>query len=176
MAYFKNFPTITYDFTSKTDAQSIIQTIPDLSIDIGFDLSELDMATLCERYIIQGSELPEHISNKLYKTPDLSWTIVVINRIANISNEWPLSDLELIEFASRKYGSTNLNNIHHYEKLPEGIPMDSSFIISMYGSASLNPVTNVDFETSLNEKKRIIWVIRPAFVNDFVTKYNAVLG
>ncbi len=173
--YFANFPNITYDFTAKTDASPIIGTLPDTTTAIRMTISDSDFSNLTTRYTIVGSELPEHVSQKWYKTPDLDWTIRFINDICDLSNEWPLPDIDLMNYVVAKYGSANVNNIHHYEKIPEGIVMDQTFINTTYGSQYANPVTNFDYETRINDQKRYIYVIKVEYINDFVQQYMAQL-
>jgi hypothetical protein len=175
MTAFTNFPAITYDFTSKTDAIPVVETIQDLTTKISLIISDADMENLCFRYTIKNGELPQTISQNTYGTFDYDWTILYINTIANLNAEWPLTDLELIAYATTKYGFNNLYNIHHYEKLPEGLVMDSDFITNMYGAQYVNPLTNVDYETELNEQKRFIYVIKKENISNFVTQFNALL-
>lgn len=175
MVYFAKFPTIEYEFTSKTDTNRFIETGVDVSTRIEMVISDEDFQNMCTRYTIGNGELPEHVSNRFYNTPDLAWTVLYINGIGNINNEWPLRDIELNDYVIKKYGLANINNIHHYEKLPEGIVMDQQFIISNYGADKVNPITNMDYETIKNEYKRLIYVIKPENIGDFVSRYMALL-
>ena len=176
MGIFASYPAITYDFTTRTDANQIIETIQDLTTKISMVISDADFDNMCVHYSIQNGELPETISQKIYGTTDYDWAILYINGIGNLNAEWPLSDIELIEFATLKYGAPYIYDVHHYEKLPENLVMDESFIISQYGAQYVNPITNVDYETSVNEQKRFIYVIKPENISTFVTKYKAALA
>lgn len=169
--YFSKFPQISYDFTQKSDATPLVELVTDLTTRIDMVISDSDFANMCERYTIKSGELPEHVSNMFYGTPDLAWTIFYINSLTNINEDWPMSDIELNNFASAKYGSANLLNIHHYEKLPEGVIMDYQFIVDHYGAQSVNPITNLDHEIFLNEQKRMIYVIKQENIAFFVSKY-----
>jgi hypothetical protein len=175
MAYFSYFPTISYDFTSATDISPIVETMVDLSTRINMVISDQDLENLCLRYTIANGEMPEHISYNFYGTPDLAWTILYINGIGNINNEWPLTDIALSEYVTDKYGAANIYAIHHYEKLPEGVVMDQNYIVDNYGSSALNPVTNMDYESSLNETKRFIYIIKPENIGQFVKQYTSLL-
>ncbi len=176
MAFFQLFHTINYEFNAKGDNSPIMETFVDLSTKIEISITDTDLSTLCSRYTIQGSELPEHISQTLYNTPEYAWTIFAVNNIGSIANDWPLSDKELINFVAAKYGNTNIYTIHHYEKLPEGVQMDEQFIINTYGQNFVNPVTNLDYETQVNESKREIWVVQPGYIVDFVNNYTKKLS
>ena len=175
MPYFENFPRIKYDFTARGDVTPLVEVIQDTTTKISMFISPADLDDLCFRYTIKVGELPEHISQKYYKTTSLAWTILFVNGIGNITNEWPLTDLKLNEYVIKLYGLTNINAIHHYEKLPENLAMDRQFIIDNYGSASLNTVTNLDYETALNEYKRLIYVIKSEYINTFTKQYTSLL-
>lgn len=94
----------------------------------------------------------------------------------SLSSDWPISENALAVFVSKKYGIGNEYNTHHYEKMPEGIRIDQQFCIDTYGET---PVlfTNYDHEFSLNEQKRVISVIKPAYISAFVVAFeNAKIG
>lgn len=175
MAYFSSFPSLTYDFTSKTDAQPIVEVVTDISTRVGMVISDADFENMCQRYVVRSGELPEHVSQTFYNTPDLAWTVFYINNLGDINSEWPLSDSELSKYITNKYGVGNELKVHHYEKLPEGIVMDQAFIISTYGQSAVNTVTNTDYEIQLNELKRLIYVIKPENIASFVSKYTALI-
>ena len=175
MAYFENFPRIKYDFTARGDINPIVEVIQDTTTKINMFITNEDLENLCFRYTIKVGELPEHISQNYYKTPELAWTILFVNSIGNLNNEWPLTDLKLIDYVSKIYGVSNINAVHHYEKLPENIAMDSQFVIDNYGINALNTVTNLDYETSLNEYKRMIYVIKKEYINTFTKQYLNLL-
>jgi hypothetical protein len=176
MPLFENYPAITYTFTSRTDATPIIETIQDLSTKIQMVISAADLENLCSRYLVKTGELPQHISFNTYGTTDYDWTVLYINGIGNLNAEWPLSDLELIKFVSAKYGASHIYDTHHYEKLPEGLEMDFNFITSQYGAQYVSPVTNMDYETIMNEQKRMIYVIKPENISDFISQFKANLA
>ncbi len=171
MTYFSKFPQITYDFTVKSDPSKITETFTDLTTKVMMFISDQDLENLCFHYTIKGSELPENISQTYYSTPELAWTITYINKIGNLSTDWPLSDIELLNYVSNKYGISNIYSIHHYVKTPENVVMDQSYIISQYGSQYALPVTNLDYETSINEYKRMIYLIKPEYITSFVNNY-----
>jgi len=87
-----------------------------------------------------------------------------------------------------KYGSDeNISNIHHHETtevldnynrvvIPAGLKVDSNFTITYsktdYSRVTLNPtkqVTNYEYETSLNEDKRKIRVLKPDYLSVMIS-------
>jgi hypothetical protein len=66
------------------------------------------------RYTIQTGETPEIISNKKYGSPEWYWTILILNNIIDIHNDWPVSDYELDTAIEKKYGDAQ-NDIRFWE-------------------------------------------------------------
>jgi hypothetical protein len=170
--YFKNFNQLTYDFTVPTDKSTIVETITDIMQRVQLKISDTDLDILCDRYIVADNVKPEQIAANLYNDPYKHWTVLYINGITNFAAEWPLSQTVLQDYVTKKYGAGNENNIHHYEKQPEGVTIDPDFCLSVYGEDAI-PVTNSNFEDEINERKRFIKVIKPSYIAAFITSYEA---
>ena len=171
MGYFTNFDMLNYDFTVNTDTTPIVEVIVDLTERVQLNISSADLANLCQDFIITAGMKPEQIAYNLYNDPLLHWTILYVNNITNLSSSWPLSEMILSSFVTKKYGAGNEYNIHHYEKEPEGISIDPDFCLSVYGIEA-SPISNYDYEDSLNELKRYIQVINPTYISAFVGQFN----
>ena len=53
--------------------------------------------------IIDG-ERPDHLSQRLYGTPNYHWTFLLLNpQIKNIWDDWPMSSSQLVEYCTNKY-------------------------------------------------------------------------
>lgn len=172
MPYFQDFNVLRYDFTTPSDPAPIVESIVDLTQRVRLKISDADLDILCVPYVIQEGETPEKISYKLYNSPEFHWVILYINKITSYYNSWPMTEAALGDFCVKKYGSTNVNNVHHYFCLPYYIQMDAQFIIDNYGASSVLEVTNYDYETRLNELKRFIKVIDPKRLTAFVDMYR----
>jgi len=145
------------------------------------------------RYTIQQGETPEQVSNKQYGSPDWYWTILILNNIIDINNDWPVSDYELDLAIEKKYGDTQ-DNIKFWEtkEIYEGsnIVLNGGVIIEynegradqqaagyypsytftktngslLSGSQVMTPITNREFEYRENENKKEIFLIQPQFL------------
>jgi hypothetical protein len=98
--YFQGFPTIQYqveDETHTTEVVDIFRTIrPKQSLK--------DDILLYTKYTIQDGERPDHVSQKLYGTPDYYWVFFMVNEeLTNIHTDWPLSRKEIQDFVAIKY-------------------------------------------------------------------------
>ena len=99
--------------------------------------------------------------------------------------EWPLTNASFKNHLIDKYGSIeNSQQIHHYETeevrdqgdnliVPAGLQVDEDFSITyrdpvqgkeVIASGITDGVTNEQFETRLQNERRLIYVLRPAFL------------
>ena len=145
------------------------------------------------RYTIQQGETPEQVSNKQYGSPDWYWTILILNNIIDVHQDWPVSDYELDLAIEKNYGDTQ-DDIRFWEtnEKYEGnnLVLEGGVIIeynqntpaqqvagyypvytfktpngsTLSGSQVMTPVTNREFEYRENEKKKEIFLIRPEFL------------
>ncbi len=66
------------------------------------------------KYMVQSGETPEQISEKKYGSTDWYWTILLLNNIIDVYNDWPLSDYELDKSIENKYGDKQ-NDVKFWE-------------------------------------------------------------
>jgi hypothetical protein len=168
------------------------------------------------KYTIQQGETPEQISNRIYGSTDWYWTILLINNIIDMNNDWPVSDYELDISIENKYGNDQ-DKIRFWEtkQIFEGnnVILEAGIIIevnegrpeqlavgyypSYYNeqnqlvdvftlttpngtlltrSQIMTPVTNREFEYRENEKKKEIFLIRPAFLTTMEEEINSLFA
>ena len=104
------------------------------------------------KFVIGEGDRPDTIANALYDDSRLDYVVVLCAGITNITNEWPLQDYQVYDYALQKYGSeTEMNKIHHYETfeirdeqarqiLPPNLIVDKDFKID--GTAHKFPSTS----------------------------------
>jgi len=66
------------------------------------------------KYTVQNGETPEIISKKIYGSPEWYWTILILNNIIDMNNDWPVSDYELDISIEKKYGQ-NQDDVKYWE-------------------------------------------------------------
>ena len=142
-------------------------------------------STLFEKYQIKGDDRPDNVANEIYGDPELDWLVLVSNNIINIQTEWPMPQLTFDSFLLDKYGSyEKLNEVHHYESievknakgivvLKAGLTVEKGASYTYYedgqpafvetGDIS-KPITNISYETELEEAKRNISLIKPRYL------------
>jgi len=79
-----------------------------------FKLSDsvLDTATYFKKYVIDDSERPDIVSQKVYGRSDYDWVIMMCNNIMNPYFDWPMSSSVLMDYINTKYD--NPYEIKHY--------------------------------------------------------------
>jgi|LWDU01.1.fsa_nt_gi hypothetical protein len=117
------------------------------------------LITLAGQYYnisISENSTPESVSMRVYGTTDYWWLILAINNVIDPFYDWLMSDEEVTKYCILSYD--DINSYHHYE--------DSDF--NMYDTdspeADRTPITNLEWEIHLNDKKRRINVIASKYL------------
>jgi len=189
MGYFKELPNLQYlSRLPDSDSNENYITVKNIFKRAAIRNDIINVITAFVYYEILDNERPEQIANKVYNNSELDWVILHTNNITNIRQQWPLSNYDLYNYMLEKYGSDeNISNIHHHETtevldnynrvvIPAGLKVDSNFTITYsktdYSRVTLNPtkqVTNYEYETSLNEDKRKIRVLKPDYLSVMIS-------
>lgn len=150
-----------------------------------------------EKYTIEGDDRPDNVAFKVYDDPTFDWVVLLSNNIINIQSEWPLPQTDFDRFLLDKYGDYNTlyNGVHHYETrevknsngviiVPSGLQVQDGYSVSYYdffldqqidtGNLAV-PVTNYEYEESLNNQKRIIFVLKPFYLNVVINDLESIL-
>ena len=142
--------------------------------------------TVFEKYSIKGDDRPDNVANEIYGDANLDWVVLLSNNIINIYNEWPLNQQAFESYVLDKYKTLEkLSENHHYESnevkdssgviiFPKGVRVSAAQSVSYFEPLSdeqvtVNPVskavTNYQYEQSVNDKKRRIFLIKPIYLN-----------
>jgi len=191
MGYFRELPDLEYQspLSSRVSSDEYIR-VKNLFRRIKLRDDLQNVFTLFNKYQIPENFRPELVAEALYGKADLDWVVLITAGIVNVRDQWPLSNYHLYRYAEEKYG-TSLNNIHHYETkevkdssekiiLPAGKVVDSNFIIPDPNNPSLtiNPVigvTNYEYETIKNDKKRSIYVLKKEYLQQFLNDFRSIM-
>lgn len=161
--FFSGFPYINYND----------KVMKNITIRLDFIKSIKDNLSLFQHVQIMAGQRPEDIANIWYADPNLYWVILYINDIVDPYYDWFLPDDELMALVKNKYGVENVyatkwNVTIAGSDLPLGTPCNS-------GTPFSEPLTNFEYEQALNEKKRKIKVLKPAYLAQIQTEYFAEL-
>jgi len=146
--------------------------------------------TVFNKYEIPEGARPDTVAEELFGSANFDWIVLTVAGIINLRNEWPLSNRDLYKYVNNKYGDS-LDSNRFFETtevkdatgrliLPKGKVVDSNFTIPKPGepNATLNPVvgiSNHEYETRLNEKKRNIFILREEYLQEFIDDMRYIM-
>ncbi len=126
---------------------------------------------LLKEYTIKDGETPELLSYKLYNTPNYHWIIIIINSIVNLNTDWPLSYNNFLDYVNTKYNDPY--GFHHYED-DDGTVVDAP--PGAFGQLLTDmTVTNLEYETRINDDKSKIKVIHSSHIVQFALEFKKSL-
>ena len=203
--YFRELPTLRYpsflpDKNSSLDyvnAKNLFRRVK-----LREDLQSI--ITLFDKYEIPEGFRPDNVAEELYGSDQLDWVVIVSAGIVNIRAEWPLSNNDLFDYASKKYGE-NLNEVKYYETkevkdskgrivLKKGKVVYKEFKLTYFDNGEvktndltklgtnvaaiddpISSVSNYVHETRLNNEKRNIFVLKSGFLQQFLDDFRDIM-
>ena len=197
MGYFRELPDLEYqDFLSESRSSQSYLTVKNL-----FRRNKLrddlqNVFTIFDKYEIVEGASPDTVAEEYYGNSQLDWVVLITAGIINVRNEWPLSNRDLYYYALNIYDDENsLNDIHHYETkeikdslgrliLPKGKNVDSNFSITYYRDGSnitpvpsdtIQGISNWEYETIENDKKRSIYLLKRMYLQQFLNDMRDIM-
>ena len=192
--YFRNIPDVEY-VNITNDGRNISDFITLKNLFKKGKLREdiIEQSTFFEKYTIVGDDRPDNVAFEVYGDSTLDWVVLLSNNIINVYDEWPLVQSAFDAYVTEKYldlfdeepAETLYSGIHHYESLevknsdgtvifPKGLRVDETQSVTYYDTGLGTevylenisvPVTNYQYEESLNDAKRTIFVLKPKYLN-----------
>lgn len=159
--FFEKFPLM---YLPMDDGSKILVTdfIRAMKIDPQLKSNEL----LFDIYIAKDGETPEIISHKFYKSTQYHWVIMLLNEKFDPWRDFPQSDANIAKLAMDIY--PDINAVHHYED-------DSGNWVDELTPLK-TPITCIDYERQLNEKKREVKILRSELLAEFITQYRQLIA
>ena len=174
MAYFKQFPKVLYNVRGDGNEQMMTNITKRVRFR---DYIKRNYVTY-DFYDVKSGETPEYIANEFYGDPELHWVILLLNDVIDYYNDWPMATEQFERYVKSKYD--DIDAIHHYEYAQESgsttftieLPNDSATTIPV----GATPITNYEYEESIQENKRRIRLIQKRFIgqikNEFKNQMN----
>jgi len=151
------------------------------------------------KYQIQGNDRPDNVAFKVYNNSNLDWVVLLCNNIINVQSEWPMSQDDFERYVLDKYGDyeTLYSGIHHYETVEiknsqgvtvvsAGLQVQSDYTVSYFDFFTdqqvtvpsrdlVIPVTNYEYEEKIENDKRNIFVLKPAYLNVVIDDMDDIM-
>jgi hypothetical protein len=161
--YFKALPKMFYPYgNTKT-------LVPDIFRRVHLDKYFQNRLHLQE-YYISDQESPEIVADKFYGSSKYHWLVIIANNIVDVKREWPLSNNSLVAYCDDKYGEENRTDVHHYV-MTEDKTVIVDWDATLVANGTYQAVTNLDYETDLNNNKRQILLLHKQFLRDITAQY-----
>lgn len=185
MSYFRELPDLEYQSPLKDRNGSLSYLrVKNLFRRVKLRDDLQNVFTLFNKYQIPEGARPDTVAEELYGSSEYDWVVLLTSGITNVRNDWPLSDRDIYRFSENKYGDS-INDIKYYQTtqvkdskgrliLPAGKIVDSNFTIQdpNLPLLTINPVvgvTNYEYEVLKNNEKRLIYILKPTYLQQFVT-------
>ena len=170
--YFSKFPYIVYDSVGDGEFKIVTNLLRRVAV-----RSKVKTNTLFfDTYDIKEGETPEMIAHKLYDDPELHWIILLLNNVTDRYHHWPKNSNQFLACINDKY--SNVDATHHYEISQVSgdttIKIDIGTDNTDYPTASV--VTNYEYEEGLQDEKKKIRLLDPAYLGAFVAEYEKLMG
>lgn len=152
---------------------------------------------------IKDGVRPDVLANSIYGNSQYDWVILLTNKIINLQTDWVLSNAEFEKYVFKKY--SNPQEIKHWKTIevkndlgevvqPAGVivyyePSNPSSYTLRYvksynprveeiatGNQVLESVSNYEYEQEINEKRRFIQILKPEYLQSFVTAFKVGTG
>ncbi len=178
--YFTNLPKVGYDING-TGKDSFL-SVTNIMKSVRFKPSVLEDITDYYPYYVKEGERPDIIAHAQYGNIGYAYLIMLINDIYDPNFDWPLSAQIFEKFIINKYGSvtTAISGVKHYyqivraevartgtsERIPEVKFVVDETTYDALDSGDRTTLSNYDYEVELNDAKREIKLINPAFIRD----------
>ena len=195
MGYFRELPNLLYQSFLPDKKSSLDYTeVKNLFRRTKLRDDLQNVFTLFDKYEIPDEFRPENVAEDFYGNDELDWVILTTAGIVNIRNEWPLNNRDIFDYSFEKYGD-NLNATRFFETkeiknssgsiiLEKGKVVDSDFVFKYYdtngivevkGTNVRTGVSNYDYEVRLNEEKRSIFVLKPEYLQQFLSDFRDIM-
>ena len=145
-------------------------------------------AVYFKKYAILDGERPDTLAKKAYGDPFFDWVILLTNNMVNAQYDWPMTNYEISKVLESEYENA-YSEIDHYETIKigqyaAGLRVDKEFYngqhkVNIDGTISIkngneicSPVTIAENFYRENEKKREIYLLKPAYFQSFVDDFR----
>tara|TARA_B100000902_G_scaffold299852_1_gene287365 strand:+ start:1909 stop:2520 length:612 start_codon:yes stop_codon:yes gene_type:complete len=182
--YFSLVPNIEYDTKPISYPFSSSEYVTAKNFFRRYKLTEdaFNYAVYFNKYAIKDGDTPSTLAHKAYGDPFYDWVILLTNNMVNAHYDWPLTSAQLYQSISKEYNDP-IAEIHHYE-LEDGTIVDKAYydgthkvnidgtVVTKAGNTLATPVNVIEWHFKENEKKREIYLMKPAYFRRVITDFK----
>jgi hypothetical protein len=161
--YFASFP----NFVGRFEGTQKIVTDIFTRVAVGKNYSK--ETVLLMPYTVKDGERIESLAYDLYGSAEYHWVIILVNNMINPRTEWPLSTSDLHKLVAVEY--QNIYAVKQYELIKSGIVIDLAALPS-YLPEQYVPISHIEYAERENDAKRIVRVLAPKYLAEFVQNFN----
>ena len=174
--FFSRFPKIAYDILGDNNFKLVTDILRRIKIRSAIK----DNTSLIDKYDVKSGETPETVAYKIYGDAKYHWVVLMMNEVTDRYYDWPLSEQDFESYVKDKY--TNPGAVHHYEvtqssgRTTSNGPEDYSHKIEVNSDTiGAEAVSNYEYERRLQEQKRQIKLLDPAYLPTFEQEFNKLV-
>ena len=169
--FFSKFPYIVYDSVGNGEFKIVTNLLRRVAI-----RSKVKANTLFfDTYDVKEGETPEMVAHKLYGDSELHWVVLLVNNVTERYHQWPKNTNQFLAYINDKY--SNVDATHHYEI--SQVSGDTTIKIDIgtdnTGHSGATAITNFEYEEALEDKKRSIRLLDPAYIGPFVAEFDSLM-
>ena len=170
--FFSKFPYIVYDSVGNGEFKIVTNLLRRVAV-----RSKIKANTLFfDTYDVKEGETPEMVAHKLYGDPELHWVVLLVNNVTERYHQWPKNTNQFLAYINDKY--SDVDATHHYEI--SQVSGDTTIKIDIgtdnTGHSGATAITNFEYEEALEDKKRSIRLLDPAYIGPFVAEFDSLMG
>lgn len=194
MHFFTHFPVINYQFDNEE------KKVTNILSAFFYRRMAFQKTLFFQQYTIKDEDIPESLSNTIYKSPLYYWSFLTLNNAIDPYTDWVMPGDTLDSFVEKKYRvgriikkktgneilplSSGKYGIHHFynintERVCDDI--DDEYYRMKYQEDPLSigqniiPVTNIAYEKEDNFKRRTITIVNPRMILKFEDDFKKML-
>ena len=169
--FFNTFPRIYYDVKGDDNSKVVINLLRRVAVRAKVKIN----TALFDTYDVKEGESHESIAYKLYGDSEYHWIVLFMNDIIDRYHGWPMSTPQFLSYITEKY--SNPSGTHHYEISQTSgdttIKINVGATNTDYSDATA--VTNMEYEESEQDKKRLIRLLDPGYVPIFRSEFKKLM-
>jgi len=140
--YFKNITNVTID----VDGSGTVDLMKNLTAKAKISDALINNGGFYQTTTIQDGERPDHLSQRLYGSPQYHWTFLLLNpQIKNIWDDWPMKHGQLVEYCINKYQYLAADVI----PIPDN-DLNNKFLLGETVTGSISSATGIVKEVHIN--------------------------